>query len=118
MVTLKKLVKLYEPLDGSGYNCKAVSKEMGTNSSNLGLISYKDGVLTLNLNFRFVNGLDEKEYTAKIKEANKGFTVKIEGTDKLLYFSKDSVLVKALLKAYRDETGDLKSEPLAIGGGT
>ena len=116
--TLKRLVKLYEPLDGKGYGCGQSSREMGHNSSNLGIVSYKDGVLTLNVNFRFVNGCEEKEMIAKIKEANKGFSVKIEGTDPILFYAKDSVLVKTLLKAYQDETGDLESEPLAIGGGT
>ena len=116
--TLKRLVKLYEPLDGSGYDCDATSKEMGHNSSNLGLISYEDGVLTLSVNFRYVNGCEEKELINKIKEANKGFTVKVESTDELLFYPKDSVLVQTLLKAYQDETGDIKSEPLAIGGGT
>ena len=36
----------------------------------------------------------------------------------VLFYPKDSVLIKTLLKAYRSETGDYHSEPLAIGGGT
>ncbi len=116
--TLKRLVKLYEPLDGSGFNCAASNKEMGHNTSNLGLISYHDGELTLTINFRYINSCDEKELITKIKEANLGFNVKIDSVDDLLFYPKDSVLVKTLLKAYREETGDSTSEPLAIGGGT
>ena len=115
---LKKLVKLYEPLDGSGFDCGAHSKDMGHNSSNLGILTYEDGVLKLDINFRYVDTCDENEMIAKIKAANKGFSVKINSTDGLLFYPKDSVLVKTLLSAYRDETGDLQSEPLAIGGGT
>ena len=55
---------------------------------------------------------------AAIKEANKGFELINEGTSPLLFFPQDSVLIKTLLKAYQDETGDLESKPLAIGGGT
>lgn len=115
---LNRLVKMYEPLDGKGYDCFASNKEMGTNSSNVGLISYKDGVLELTVNFRYINSCDYKELVAAIKEANKGFEVNFEGTSPLLFFPQDSVLIKTLLKAYQDETGDLRSKPLAIGGGT
>ena len=36
----------------------------------------------------------------------------------LLYFKKDSPLIKTLVNAYREESGDMTTEPLAIGGGT
>lgn len=116
--TLERLVSLYEPLDGKGFGCNATSKDMGHNSSNLGLINYENGVLTLSINFRYVNTCEESDIISKIKAANKGFTVKIESTDELLYYPLDSVLVKTLLKSYQDETGDLETKPLAIGGGT
>ena len=34
------------------------------------------------------------------------------------YYPKDSDLIATLLKSYQDETGDLETKPLAIGGGT
>ena len=51
-------------------------------------------------------------------EVNKPSKVKILGEAPLLYYPTDSVLVSTLLKSYQDETGDLESKPLAIGGGT
>ena len=116
--TLSRIVKMYKPLDGSGYGCAATSKDMGHNSSNVGLISYENGVLTLNVNFRYVDTCEYKELVSAIKAANKGFEVTIESSDPILFYSKDSELITTLLKSYRDETGDTKSEPLAIGGGT
>lgn len=116
--TLLRLVKLYEPLDGKGYGCSASNKEMGHNSSNMGLISFKDGILELTVNFRYINSCDYKELVASIKEANKGFELKIGENNPVLFYPQDSVLIKTLLKAYQEETGDLKSKPLAIGGGT
>ena len=115
---LIQLKKLYTALDGSGFKCSATSKSMGHNSSNVGLVSYEDGVLSLTCNFRYVDTCDKKELLATIKEINKPFTVKVVGEAALLYYPKDSVLISTLLKSYQDETGDLKSEPLAIGGGT
>ena len=115
---LTKIVKLYSPLDGSGYDCAGTSKEMGHNSSNVGLMSYEEGVLTLVTNFRFVDTCDKKELIQNFKKANAGFSVKVLGESALLFYPRDSVLIKTLLKSYQDETGDLKSKPLAIGGGT
>ena len=54
----------------------------------------------------------------KINKGNEGFTVKILSTADLLFFDKKSPLVKTLLEAYRSETHDRKSQPIAIGGGT
>ena len=116
--TLVRIVKLYEPLDGKGFGCDAKSKEMGHNSSNMGLVSIKDGKLELTVNFRFVNGCDYKDLVAVIKEMNKGFNVKVESYDPILFYPKDSLLIQTLLHSYQEETGDKKSEPLAIGGGT
>ena len=116
--TISKIVKLYEPLDGSGYNCSATSKDMGHNSSNVGLISILDGELSLTVNFRYVNTCDPKELKAKIKEANQDLQVKILSEASLLYYPQDDVLIKTLLRAYQNETGDYNSKPLAIGGGT
>lgn len=116
--SLLRLVKLYEPLDGKGFGCAASNKEMGTNSSNMGLISYKDEVIELTINFRYINSCDYKDILASIKEANKGFELKVGENNPVLFYPKDSELIKVLLKAYQDETGDLRSEPLAIGGGT
>ena len=115
---LAQLKKLYTPLDGSGYKCSGNSKEMGHNSSNVGLISFKDGQIRLTCNFRYVDTCDKKELLSTIKEVNKPFVVKVVGESPLLYYPKDTVLISTLLNSYREETGDLKSEPLAIGGGT
>ena len=115
---IAQLVKMYQPLDGSGYNCDAKSPDMGHNSSNVGLLSIINGELSMTVNFRYVNTCDPKELKANLKEANEGFNVKVLSEASLLYYPEDNVLIKTLLKAYQEETGDYKSEPLAIGGGT
>ena len=115
---LTQIVKMYKALDGSGYKCAGKSVDMGSNSSNVGLVSIKDGQLSLTVNFRYVDTCNANDLINNIKEANKGFTVKILSKAPLLYYPKDNKLIKTLLKAYRDETEDNKTEPLAIGGGT
>ena len=91
---------------------------MGHNSSNVGLVSYNDGVFNLTVNFRYVNTCKKSALLQKIKKVNHPFNVKVIAEANLLYYDKSSTLVSTLLKSYRDETGDLKSKPLAIGGGT
>lgn len=115
---LNQIFKMYAPLDGSGFKCGGKSPEMGHNSSNVGLISIKDGQLSLTVNFRHVNTCEASDLIDTIKEANKGFSVKILSKAPILYYPLDNKLIKTLLKAYRDETDDMKTEPLAIGGGT
>ena len=115
---LMQIKKLYTPLDGSGYKCAGTSKDMGHNSSNVGLISYKGGEFSLTCNFRYVDTCDKEELLNTIKEVNKPFAVKVVGESPLLFYAKDTLLISTLLKSYRDETDDLETEPLAIGGGT
>ena len=115
---LEKLVKMYEPLDGTGYKCGGESVDMGHNSSNVGLISILNGQLKMTVNFRYVNTCSVEQLYKNIKAANKDMEVKILGDSPLLYFSQEDKLITTLLSAYRSETGDVISKPLAIGGGT
>lgn len=115
---LMNFVNMYSPLDGSGYMCNAESPEMGHNSSNVGLLSYDDGLLKCTVNFRYTDVCTKTALISKIKEVNKPDTISVIAEAPLLFFKRDSLLISTLLKSYQDETGDLKSKPLAIGGGT
>lgn len=116
---LVKAVELFSDVYGKGVNGYASSKEMGKNSLNVGLINYhRDSNLSIVVNFRFVNGVDEKELKNNIKEACKPFNVKCSVSSPLLFYRKNAPLIKTLMKAYKAETGDDKAEPLSTGGGT
>ena len=115
---LTQLVNLYEPLDGTGFKCGGKSAEMGHNSSNVGLVSIINDQLKMTVNFRYVNTCFREQLLKSIKSANKGFKVNILSHSPILYYPLDNKLIKTLLSAYRDETGDTETEPLAIGGGT
>ena len=113
-----QLKKLFTPLDGSGFKCGGESKDMGHNSNNVGIIDYTDGHFSLTTNFRYVDTCNEAKLLENIEEACEPFSVRIITRSPLLFFSKESVLVKTLMSSYQTETGDYHSEPLAIGGGT
>ena len=115
---LLKIVECYSDVYGKGCRATGYSHDMGQNSLNVGLIDYKDGEISLIVNFRFVETCNPEDLKSNITAASRPLSVKFLGLSPILYFKKDSPLVKTLVNAYRMETGDNETEPLAIGGGT
>ena len=115
---LLKIVECYSDVYGKGCRATGYSHDMGQNSLNVGLIDYQDGDISLIVNFRFVETCKPADLKSNITAASRPLSVKFLGLSPILYFKKDSPLVKTLVNAYRAETGDNETEPLAIGGGT
>ena len=115
---LLNIYALYSNLQGYGLEAFATSDEMGHNTLNVGLIKYVDKQFSMTVNFRYVDKCDKKETMFNIKEMSKPFTVSVLSESPLLFYPKESVLVTTLLHAYQEETGDMQSQPKAIGGGT
>ena len=115
---ITELIDKYSDVYGKGINAFFNSKELGKTSCNLGILKYDGEEFTLVINFRFGEGVSSDELIENIKEANKGFRIEFSPVTPLLYIPKNNPLVKTLYKVYVDETGDRKSKPLAIGGGT
>ena len=115
---LLKIVECYSDVYGKGCRATGYSHDMGQNSLNVGLIDYKDEEISLVINFRYVETCNLADLKNNITAASRPLTVKFGMASPLLYFKKDSPLIKTLVNAYRAESGDLETEPLAIGGGT
>ena len=115
---LKQIVKCYSKTDASGLDADSYSKDMGHNSLNLGILRYENKELFMALNFRYVDGVNSIDLLNNIIKKSQPFKIEVKDTMNLLYYPKDSVLVKTLLNAYQEETLDYVSKPLAIGGGT
>ncbi len=112
------LVNKLNTTNGAGFNAVTKSDTMGENSSNLGIFSLKNGHLKAVVNFRFVNGTSYEEMSKIVIENAKPSKVSVSGPSALLYFPKDSPLISTLMSSYQEETGDYKSEPISMGGGT
>lgn len=115
---LLHLYSLYSNLQGYGLDAYGNSDEMGHNTLNVGIINYENSELSMIVNFRYVDTCKADDLKYYIREKSKPFAVTFLGESPLLFYPKESVLVQTLLNAYREETGDMKSEPKAIGGGT
>lgn len=82
----------------------------------MSMAEIKDGKLSLLIDFRLPLGVKPETVAEKIC-ARLGCTAEILDYHPNLYIDKDDPLIKALLKVYREITGDM-TEPLKTGGGT
>ncbi len=87
---------------------------------NIGMADFGKNKQELSIDIRFPATKTKEEVDKLMKEAANVYDVKVEEFDYLapLYVDQDSELVKKLLKAYRDVTGDTDSKPLTMGGAT
>ena len=115
---LLQLYAAYSNLQGYGLEAFGNSDEMGHNSLNVGIIDFEDKEFKMVVNFRYVDKCHIDQAKLNIKAHSKPFAVTFTSESKLLFYPKESVLIQTLLNAYREETGDLKTQPKALGGGT
>ncbi|MCL2821497.1 MAG: Sapep family Mn(2+)-dependent dipeptidase [Oscillospiraceae bacterium] len=87
---------------------------------NVGLIDFKPGKQTVGIDIRIPVTYEKEKIDKALEEAGKAFNVQVEEFDYLrsLYIDVNTPLVKSLMQAYQDVTGDLKSEPISTGGAT
>lgn len=114
---LAKLGSSY--LDGEGKNINQYyeSKELHGTTYNVGIIEYQNNKLTMIVNFRYPETIVVEEIIENIKKLNLGEII-LESVSKPLLIDPDSAMVKALHKAYQEETNDYITPIVTIGGGT
>lgn len=105
--------------DGEGLGCKC-GDEYGDLTLNAGVIGMKDGIIEGSIDIRFPVTLNSRKVVSMMKEhlSDEGGEVEIVNTVEPLFFSPDSPLVRSLLSAYQEVTGDYETMPMTIGGGT
>lgn len=87
---------------------------------NIGLADWKDKEQTLGVDIRFPVSYEKDKVTAALTKAAQGYGISVEEFDYLrpLHISTDTPLVKALMRAYQEVTGDTVSQPISTGGAT
>lgn len=106
-------------ISGKGENFRGDFKDndFDCTSYNVGRIQYDGKTLTIAVNLRFPASI-HKEDVLKNVHLNTGAEVTLLGGSDGFVMDKDSAFVQTLVQAYREETGDMESQPMAIGGGT
>ena len=123
---LKKFISLYnEKLafkhNGEGIGCGFEDKESGKLNFNTGVMKLDGDDIVLTINIRYpIESSSQEVYDGIRKNIEGTGMVLVEGNGdmKPLYVSKDDFLVKKLMNVYREQTGDMDSQPITIGGGT
>jgi len=87
---------------------------------NVGLVDFKPGNQTVGIDIRFPVTYEKEKVDKALEEAGKAYGVKVEQFDYLrsIYIDVNTPLVKSLMQAYQDVTGDMESKPISTGGAT
>lgn len=115
---LHNLYEWYKGGDGEEFGGNYKSKAFDRTSYCIGLFNYSNGKLTLTVNMRLPENVEIDDAVENVKEKTKPDELKVLSKTPVLYIDPESPFIKTLMKVYQEETGDLKSKPLAIGGGT
>jgi len=87
---------------------------------NVGLVDFKPGKQTIGVDIRFPVTYEKEKVDKALEIAGKAYGIKVEQFDYLrsIYIDINTPLVKSLMQAYQDVTGDMKSQPISTGGAT
>ena len=116
---LVKLGALLSGTDGTGLGVACVDEVSGPLTCNFARISYADGTISAGCDIRYPVTGDGEAIAERIARAARGigWSAEILHLDPPLYVEEKSALVKTLLAAYEEVTGE-KAKPVSIGGGT
>lgn len=121
---LKSLVEFFNAYikmesDGKSLGVAFEDEESGKLTLNIGKTTLKNGRLEICVDMRCpVHTPNEKVIEIFKEKIGDKLEIEVVGNSAALYVAKDSFLVSTLMKVYKDITGDIESEPIAIGGGT
>lgn len=104
---------------GEHCGCAFEDEDSGRITVNPGLLTMEEGRLAVDLDVRYPLSYTKEDVLRGLTaEAEKyGMTVMLKGEEPPVFFAADSPEMQALLRAYREETGD-EREPLVVGGAT
>ena len=108
-----------EDVYGEALGIACASAASGRLSVNAGMLRVENDTVRFTVDIRYPEDQDVDKLVETIHRtvAVYGFEIPPVHPMRPVYLDKNGAIMQQLLKAYRDETGDL-SEPLAIGGGT
>lgn len=103
------------------FNAAYTDDVMGDLTMNAGILNFtaSDGG-HIDMNFRFPKGITPDELQAKVEQVAKPLAIHVEqGQSQAPHFvPADDPIVKTMMKAYIDQTGDQNAKPEVVGGGT
>jgi succinyl-diaminopimelate desuccinylase len=106
--------------DGSTVGIGGSDEVTGPLTSNMGVVTYREGVASATFNVRYPATWDGEETIEKLRSAvgETGWEISDLSHTPPLYVPLDQEPVKTLLRVYREQTGDDTTPPHTIGGRT
>lgn len=114
----KKLCKVFSASDGSGAGIACSDKESGALTLNAGAARTEGERLVVDTDIRYPITASRDEIAAKLAKALPEAHITLKNFHDPLYVPEDHPLVKGLLTAYKNVTGDEGARPISIGGAT
>lgn len=114
---LSMLALQYEDYNGRNIKQYFYGETLKETTYNVGLISYDGHTFSMTVNFRFPENVNGKHVVESIQNISP-LPIYMGEESKVLYFDPKCKLIKTLTEVYQEETNDLTTRPLAIGGGT
>jgi succinyl-diaminopimelate desuccinylase len=118
-------IKEYCELVGLEYNGESLGCDFkddisGKSTLNIGTIELDNKSVLLKCNLRYPISIDYNSVIDSINNSLKSSPLKYFEFEHIepIYFSKEDELIKIMMKAYREVTGDFESQPIVIGGAT
>ena len=113
----KEYVKMEN--DGTSLGVNFEDHETGKLTLNIGKMNISNGAMEICVDMRCPVHVPNQKVIDTLKAKVEGkVNVVVAGNTAPLYVAKDSFLVSTLMNIYKDITGDVEAEPVAIGGGT
>lgn len=113
--------KLGFTFHGEGLGVDFEDEKSGKLNFNIGMIEKFEDKINIVLNMRFpLTGVTKEDIKAQIEKSTVDFNGTFEqtGGEDPLYIDPESKLIKILMSAYQNQSGDMESKPMVIGGGT
>lgn len=106
--------------NGQHIGCGFEDADSGKLIFNVGVIDTTAAAVKVTVNIRYpITSSDEAVYGGMAAAlAGTGIEIVPDDHMKPIYFPKDHPLIETLMSVYREQTGDVASEPITIGGGT
>lgn len=104
-----------------GFDGAFTDPVMGELTMNAGILNFdQENGADIDMNFRFPKGITPDELEANVKQVTDqlGMTVAQGASQKPHYVDPEDPIVKTLMQAYIDQTGDTEAKPEVVGGGT
>jgi len=117
---LQTVLEWSRTLDGTALGIAHRDEPSGTLTSNLGVLEY-DGTrvrCVFNIRYPVTWSLDALQERLQPVLAANGFHLAEVRHTPPLYIPPDTPFLQAILQVYREETGDYKTQPTTMGGGT